>query len=82
MAEDMVYYAKAASYIAAAVAISLGTVGPALSQGLVASRACENIGKYPENAGAIRTTMLLALGFIETASIFSLLIAIILLLMK
>jgi F-type H+-transporting ATPase subunit c len=76
--EDYVYFAKAASYIAAALAVSWGTVGPALSQGMVASRACEAIGKYPENTANVRGILIIALGMIETASIFALVIAVLL----
>lgn len=73
--EQYYYIMKAASCIAAALAVGIGTLGPALAQGMVASRACESIGKYPESAGAVRTTMLVALGFIETLSIYATLIA-------
>ncbi len=73
--EEYMYYAKAAAYLGAAFAIGIGTIGPALSQGMVASKACENVGKYPESAGNIRTLMFAALGFIETSSIYALMIA-------
>jgi len=72
---DGIYYAKAAAFIAAAIAMGLGTIGPALGQGLVGMKACENLGKYPESGSQIRTTMILALGLIETVAIYALLIA-------
>ena len=53
-------------------------IGPALGQGLIGMKACENIGKYPENAGQIRTTMMLAMGLVETPAIFALIIALLL----
>jgi F-type H+-transporting ATPase subunit c len=74
--EDTVHYAKAAAYIAAALAIGIGTISPALAQGNVGSRACENMGKYPESASSIRSAMLAALVAIETSSVYALLIAI------
>ncbi len=73
--EDMMHIAKAAAYIGAAIAISVGTFGPAISQGLIGARACENLGKYPESASNLRTLMMIALGFVETSSIYALLIA-------
>ncbi len=80
--DDMTLYVKAAAYLGAALVVGLGTIGPALGQGMVASRACENIGKYPESSDKIRTVMLLGLTFIETSSIYALLIALILLFFK
>lgn len=73
--EDIIQYTKAAGALGAALAIGLGAMGPALAQGMVASKACENIGKYPESAQNIRTVMLIALGLIETSAIYALLIA-------
>ena len=70
-----VFYAKAAAFLGAAIAMGIGTLGPALGQGLIGMKACENIGKYPESAGQIRTTMMIAMGLVETAAIYALLIA-------
>lgn len=70
-----VFFAKAAACLSAAIAIGLGVIGPALGQGMIGMKACENIGRYPENAGKIRTTMILALGFVEASAVYALLIA-------
>ncbi len=67
--------AKAAACIGAAIAMGLGAIGQAFGQGLIGMRACENLGKYPESAGQIRTTMMLAMGLVETSGVFALLIA-------
>ena len=72
---DGIFYAKAAGYIGAAIAMGLGSLGPALSQGLIAMKACENIGKYPESAGKIRTAMIMGLSVVESSAIYCLLIA-------
>lgn len=72
---DGIFYAKAAAFLGAALAMGIGSVGPALGQGLIGMKACENIGKYPESAGQIRTTMMIAMGLVETAAIYALLIA-------
>lgn len=68
-------YAKAAACIGAAIAMGLGSIGPALGQGMVGMKACENIGKYPESAGKIRTAMILAMGLVETSAIYALIVA-------
>lgn len=67
--------AKAAACIGAALAMGLGAVGASIGQGLIAMKACENIGKYPESSNQIRTTMLIAISMVETIAIYSLLIA-------
>ena len=72
---DGIFYAKAAAYIGAAVAMGIGSIGPALGQGLIGMKACESIGKYPESAGKVRTTMMIAMGLVETSAIYALLIS-------
>lgn len=74
--EDMyIAYIKMAAYIGAAFVMGVGTIGPALGQGLIGSKACENIGKYPDSANTIRTTMFLSMGIVETCAIYAFLIA-------
>jgi F-type H+-transporting ATPase subunit c len=73
--EDGIYYVKAAAFIGAALAMAIGSLGPAIGMGLIGMKACENIGKYPENAGKIRTTMMIAMGLVETGAIYCLLIS-------
>lgn len=70
-----IFYVKAAAFLGAALTMGLGSIGPALGQGFIGMKACENIGKYPESAGKIRTTMMIAMGMVETAAIYALLIA-------
>lgn len=76
-----IFYAKAAGFIAAAIAIGLGCIGAAIGQGLVGKEACKNIGKYPEQRDSIRTMAVIGLGLIESCAIYGLLIAILILLM-
>lgn len=71
-----IFYAKAAAYMGAAIAIGFGCLGPALGQGMIGSKACENIGKYPESTGHIRSTMIIAMAIVESSAIYCLLIAI------
>jgi len=72
---DGMFYAKAAAFIGASIAMGVGSLGPAIGQGLIGMKACENIGKYPESAGQVRTTMMIAMGLVETSAIYCLLIA-------
>ena len=76
--EDLLFYAKAAAYIGAAIAMGIGSLGPALGQGMIGAKACENIGKYPESYGNIRMTMMIAMGFVESSAIYCLIIALVL----
>lgn len=72
---DGIFYAKAAAYIGAALAMGFGSLGPALGQGMIGAKACENMGKYPESTGQIRTTMIIAMAIVESSAIYCLLIA-------
>ena len=61
--------------IAAAIAIAVSTIGPAIGQGLTASKAMDAIARQPEAAGDIRSTLILSLGLMEALTIYGLLIA-------
>ena len=61
--------------IAAALAIALSTIAPAIGQGLTASKAMDAIARQPEAAGDIRSTLILSLGLMEALTIYGLLIA-------
>ena len=67
----------ASGTIALAIAIMMGlcVCGPAIAQGMVASKAMVSIARQPEAAGQIRSSMILALGLIEALTIDALLIA-------
>lgn len=78
MMTDAVSLAKAAAYLGAALVMGIGTIGPALGQGLIGSKACETLGKYPESANKVRLSMLLAMGFVESSAVYALIVAILL----
>lgn len=61
--------------IAAALSVGLSTIGPALGQGKAAAAALDGMARQPEAAGGIRTSMILALAFMEALTIYGLLIA-------
>lgn len=62
--------------IAAGVAIGLGALGGAIGMGMAISKSSEGISRQPEAEGKIRTTLMLGLVFIETAIIYALVVAI------
>ncbi|OAB48912.1 ATP synthase F0 subunit C [Mycoplasmopsis gallinarum] len=57
----------------------LGTFGSGLGQGIAAGKAAEAVGRNPEAASKIRTMMIIGQAVAESAAIYSLLIAFILL---
>lgn len=61
--------------IAAALAIALSTIFPALGQGKAAKTALESIARQPDAAKDIRSTLLLSLALMEALTIYGLLIA-------
>ena len=61
--------------IAAAIAIAVATIGPALGQGRTAAAAMEGIARQPEAAGNIRSTHIIAMALMEALTIYGLLIA-------
>ncbi len=62
--------------IAAGVAIGLAALGGAIGMGMAISKAAEGIARKPEADGKIRTSLMLGLVFVETAIIYALVIAI------
>ena len=64
--------------IAAAIAIAVSTIFPALGQGMTAKSAIEAIARQPDAANNIRSTLIIALALMEALTIYGLLIAFIL----
>jgi F-type H+-transporting ATPase subunit c len=63
--------------LATAIVMAVGTIGPALGIGMLASKALEAIGRNPEAAGKIQTNMILAIAFTEAIAIYALVVALI-----
>ena len=61
--------------LAAAIAMAISTIGPALGQGLAAKAAMEGIARQPDAAGNIRSTLIIAMALMEALTIYGLLIA-------
>ena len=65
-----------AKAIAAAITIGLAASAGAIGMGMSISKSAEGIARQPEAAGQIRTSLMLGLVFVETAIIYALIIAI------
>ena len=61
--------------LAAALAIGLGALGPAIGIGILGSKAMEAIGRNPEAAGQIQSNMILGIVFAEAIAIYALVVA-------
>ena len=61
---------------AAAITIAVAAAAGAFGMGLAISKSVEGISRQPEAEGKIRTTLMLGLVFVETAIIYALVIAI------
>ena len=66
----------AMKFMAAALAMGLGALGPGLGIGMLGGKAMEALGRNPEAAGAIQTNMILAVAFTEAIGIYCLVVAI------
>lgn len=62
--------------MAAAIAVGLAAAGGAVGMGLAIAKSVEGISRQPEADNKIRTTLMLGLVFVETAIIYALVVAI------
>jgi F-type H+-transporting ATPase subunit c len=69
----------AACAIAAALGLGLAALGGGLGQGNAVGKAVEGIARQPEAAGPIQTAMIIGISFIESLTIYALVVALILL---
>ena len=67
-----------AAQIAAGIALCNG-IGAGIGQGTVVAAAIEAMARQPESAGSVRSTMFIGLAMAETAAIYGVVFAIILL---
>ena len=61
--------------IGAAFAVGIAAVGAGIGQGIASGKAFESIARQPEVSGTIRTLLFISLAFMETLTIYGLLIA-------
>ena len=68
--------ASSGKAIAAGIAIGLAAAGGAVGMGMAVAKSVDGISRQPEAEGKIRTTLMLGLVFVETAIIYALIVAI------
>lgn len=62
-------------YLAAGVCIGLSTLGGGLGSGFANATACEGVGRYPARVGGVIRMMIIGQAVTQSASIFALLVA-------
>ena len=62
--------------VAAAIVVGIAAAAGALAMGLAVSKSTESMARQPEVAGQINSSMMLGMVFIETAIIYALIVAI------
>jgi F-type H+-transporting ATPase subunit c len=70
---------QAVSVICATLAVSMGAVVPALSEGRAIVAAMEAIARQPESQGPLSRTLFVGLAMVETMAIYCLVVALVLL---
>lgn len=70
---------SAGSVVAAALAVGISAIGSGLGQGIAAGQAVEGIARQPEAEGKIRGTLLLSFAFMESLTIYGLVVSLALL---
>lgn len=63
---------------AIAFVMGIGSIGPAIAIGLIASSGLNAIGRNPEAAAKVQTNMILGMAFAEAIAIYALVVALIL----
>jgi len=59
------------------VTVAVGGIAPSIAIGLLTSKALEAMGRNPEAANDIRTSMILGIAFAEAIAIYSLVVGLI-----
>ena len=67
-------------YIGAGLAMGIGAIGPGVGEGNVGAHAMDAMARQPEMVGTLTTRMLLAMAVAESTGLYSLVIALILVL--
>lgn len=65
---------EAVKALATALVVSIGMIGPAIGIGMLVSKALEAIGRNPEAAGKIQTSMFIGIAFTEALAIFAIVV--------
>lgn len=76
---DALTVVASVSIIAAALAISIGGIAPALGQGRAVSQALQAIAEQPDAGNTITRTLFVGLAMVESTAIYAFVVAMILL---
>ena len=74
-----VHVMKAGALIGAGICMGFGAIGPGIGEGFAAGKACEAIGRTPQEAGLLTRTMLIGQAVSESTGIYSLVVALLML---
>jgi F-type H+-transporting ATPase subunit c len=69
---------RMSALIGAGLAMGIGTIGPGLSEGYAAGKACEGVSRRPDQAALITRTMLIGQAVTESNAIYALVVALLL----
>lgn len=61
--------------LAKAATIAVGGIAPAIAIGMIGSKGLEAIGRNPEAAGKVQSSMILVAAFAEAIAVYALVIA-------
>lgn len=64
--------------LGAAICMGIGSIGPAIGEGLAVCKTLESMARQPEISGDLRTTMILGCAVTETTGIYALVISLLL----
>jgi ATP synthase F0 subunit c len=65
----------AAALFSSALCMGIGSLGPALSEGFAASKACEFVSKRPASASQVIKTLLVGMALTESVAVYALVIS-------
>lgn len=65
---------EVAKTLGMAIVVGLGVIGPGIGLGILVGKALEAIGRNPEAAGRITTTMFIGIAVTDALAIFALVI--------
>jgi len=66
------------AFLGAGLGMGLAAAGTGLAVGILASKALEGMARQPEASNTIRTSMILAIAFVEAIALYALVVCLIL----
>ena len=69
---------QAAAFLAAGLGMGITAAGTGISIGILAAKALEGMARQPEAASNLRTSMILAIAFVEAIALYALVTCLIL----